>query len=87
MIYAIVPFQDSNPDGVFSELKKFEIPIYDAEAPNIYFVSWTESSTKLRHLIGWNEENQNGEGIILAVSEYTGYGRLDLHEWIERYKV
>ena len=80
MIYAVIPLLGDDTK-LQEKLNTLGVPVYDDEAPKVYFVKYNKTTSSLADAIGYKEDGI-GTGIILQISNYSGYANKDLWAWI-----
>ncbi len=81
MIYAIIPFEPS--EKLRSKIDGLEVPVYAGEAPAVYFVSFKGTTNELSEAVGYGNDRQAGTGVVIPISNYSGFASRDLWEWME----
>ena len=81
MIYVIIPFGKS--EALRQRIGELGIDVCDAEAPAAYFVSYDQTTSRLSEAIGYGDDGSVGSGVVIPVSNYSGYASADLWEWLE----
>ena len=81
MIYAIIPFETS--EKLRSRIDELKVPVYAGEAPAVYFVSFKRTTNELSEAVGYGDDHQVGTGVVISISNYSGFASRDLWEWME----
>lgn len=82
MICVVVPFDPT--ENLVERLNQAGAKVYTWSSPiaHAYFVSYKGTTRELADKIGF-EDNRKSEGVVVAVSSYSGYADKDLWEWLK----
>lgn len=80
-LYAIIPFEPS--EKLRSNIDGLDVPVYAGEAPAVYFVSFKGTTNELSEAVGYGDDRQAGTGVVISISNYSGFASRDLWEWME----
>ena len=86
MIYVVVPFRGREKIG--TAIKKAKLPVYeyDGEDSHVFFVSYGGTTQDLSEKVGLKGRRE-ASGVVLPVSNYSGFASPDLWEWLREYEL
>ena len=79
MLFAVIPF--SPLESLNEHLDRLGETVYRAHGPQVYFVSYAGTTRQLTEVLGLSD-GKSGTGIVLPVSNYSGFAPADLWEWL-----
>ena len=87
MVYAIIPFEGCNRIRLKRKIDSLRtISTHEIDSPKIYFINYGGTLESLYYRLNWgNSSNGIGDGIVLPINQYVGYGPNALWRWLEKY--
>lgn len=81
MLYAVIPLGEN--DQLYQRLQKVADELYAQTGPHVYFLTYDGTSRALRDALGFGDLGGGGDGIVLRVTDSSGYTYRNLWEWLE----
>ena len=84
MVYVIIPLRlpEGGDSALGAKIKSLKAPFYDKHAPHVYFVSCKKTTEELTEALGYGEDDAIGSGIVVPITNYSGYANKNLWEWL-----
>lgn len=90
MVYVIIPFIGCDETKLREKINSLGVNFYKINSPKLselYFINYGGPLEDLYHGLNWGNPSIEGigDGIVLPVNQYVGYGPNALWKWLRNY--
>ena len=90
MIYAVI-LMDGNQTvdlaprfaKIGAKVYKWRRQVYPVPLTHVYFASYKGTTNELSDKLGFDQEKDKIDGVVIPLNDYAGYGDNDLWQWLK----